>query len=363
MAVQDPPLFLQSDAHPAKHFRQLIAAAFGLDLSTSHSGVVIGQDDLLVTEKSGTPNMSVDVAKGRMVVPGTEANDQSSYLVTNAATVNVVIATADATNPRNDLVYVQVRDAGGGYSGSDNDCRIAVATGTPAASPADPSLPVNAYTLARVVVPANDTAITDSQITDGRRYASALGGITVCTSTSRPSGVKLRRGLFAYETDTKRIIMYDGTGWIKWSTQWETYTPTLTNLTLGNGTRTAAFRLDGGVCWVRFGFVTGSSSAVGTDPTISLPFTAADPDGRVAAAAEVTGNVWLLDQGTANFDGIVRLNATTSFDLLARRQHAGGTYIDYQAVSATVPFTWTPANADKMFVSPFRYQLASAYDG
>jgi hypothetical protein len=53
---------------------------------------------------------------------------------------------------------------------------------------------------------------------------------------------------------------------------WVSYTPTLTNLTVGNGTLSAKYMRQSKICTVRFVFTFGTTSSMGTDPTLSLPF-------------------------------------------------------------------------------------------
>jgi hypothetical protein len=169
------PMHLQANDYEAKQDRRLMSALLGyarfadLSPSTTLSNAAHGVCEaghLKVTEKSGTPNMSVDVAAGAAFIAGTNASDQGCYFVENDATANVTIATADGTNPRIDVIVARVRDAA--YSGADNDLLLTVVQGTPAASPAVPSLPDDCIALAQVSVPALDTAITNSQITDLR---------------------------------------------------------------------------------------------------------------------------------------------------------------------------------------------------
>lgn len=54
-------------------------------------------------------------------------------------------------------------------------------------------------------------------------------------------------------------------------TAWTSYTPTLTNLTLGNGTVTATYKQVGKTVFFRIEFLLGSSSAVGTTPSFTPP--------------------------------------------------------------------------------------------
>jgi hypothetical protein len=158
----------------ADEFRLMLQHLLG-DAATSSpaSAGVVGATSLKVTEKSSTPNMSVDIAAGWVFIKGTETSPSGIYAVYNDATVNVTAAAADATNPRKDLVICRVRDSQ--YSGASDDAQLVYVAGTPAASPVEPDLDALGYenyaVLALVAVPALDTAITNSQITD-RRTAS-----------------------------------------------------------------------------------------------------------------------------------------------------------------------------------------------
>lgn len=169
---------------------------------------VAGDEDLLV-EANGTPNMSVNVNPGLAIVKGTQSLSQGAYVVGADAVENLTIAAADGTNPRNDLVWIRVRDSE--ESGTDDDCLLGVTTGTPAGSPSDPTPPANSLVLARVVVPAGASQIVSGNITDLRTNAFALGGVCYCTSTSLPDPARV--GQIAYEIDQDRVRVYDGTNW------------------------------------------------------------------------------------------------------------------------------------------------------
>lgn len=164
------PVWLQGGNYDASEDRILISALLGAGhWSTTEDLSGVTTYDALKVSANGTPNMSVNVAAGLAIVKGTEATGQGYYIAGNDAGVNRAIAAADNTNARHDIVYLAVRDAQ--YSGSDSDCVIGVATGIPAAVPADPDIPENAIPLARVVVQANASSITSGNITD-RRVAS-----------------------------------------------------------------------------------------------------------------------------------------------------------------------------------------------
>lgn len=191
MAAVSPPYVVQALSHPADVFRRVIRASAGAGILRS--------GDLVVTA-NGTPNMTVNVAAGEAVLPGTEnALSQGSYLVQNDATVNLAIAAADPTNPRNDLVVAKVQDAA--YSGATNAWTLAVVTGTPAASPLDPAAPANSLILARVRVNPAATSIVAGNITD-LRAASSVG---VGTTSPLPAGsVGPRTGIHIQDDSSLR---------------------------------------------------------------------------------------------------------------------------------------------------------------
>ncbi len=212
MAARNPPLWLQAGSHPATNDRLLLEALMAPPPAVvSGAGYgIVAPGDMAVTQ-NGTPNMSVNVAAGKAFVDGTENANQGAYLCVNDATVNLAISASSPTNPRKDLVVAKVQDAE--WSGATNSWSLAVVTGTPAASPAEPAVPANAIVLALVDVAANATSITNANITDRRRRASALGGTVVCTSTTRPTTPL--EGLEIFETDTKRLLVYTGGAWVQ----------------------------------------------------------------------------------------------------------------------------------------------------
>lgn len=210
----------------ARHLRRINERLKGWDIRTAGGLATTGTanggvaryfgsattGDLSVQQRGAGANMSVDVLLGMALVGGTESAHQGDYAVYNDATVNVVISAADAVNPRIDIIVVRVRDTE--YSGGTDNATIEVVTGTPAGVPAEPTIPANCLSLARVDVAALAGSITNANITDRRRALSSLGGLTQCTSATRPS-VNLRETMAIGETDTDRLAHYDGSAWIR----------------------------------------------------------------------------------------------------------------------------------------------------
>jgi hypothetical protein len=109
------------------------------------------------------------------------------------------------------------------------------------------------------------------------------------------------------------------------------YTPTLTNITQGNGTLSARYVLINNFVHYEGKFTFGSTSAITGTPEIALPFVAAQ-------SFQVTGNVVYADSGTATYMGFPLSVGTTTAILFI--QNFATAYGSEVAVSATVPFTW-----------------------
>ena len=158
MALHTPPSWLQNGSHPAENDRLSMQALY------STTGT-IGSSSLAVSQ-SATPGMSVQIASGWAAIVGTTQANMGVYVAYNDAAATAAIATANATNPRIDLVCLTVNDAY--YTGSTNNVVINVVTGTAASSPTVPATPANSIALAKVAVAANATSIVNANITDLR---------------------------------------------------------------------------------------------------------------------------------------------------------------------------------------------------
>lgn len=181
MALIDPPLYMQTDAHPARSFRALITETWDegvMDLTAFQ-----------VAQDSGGASFYVDVSAGRAVVQGDSAGLQGNYMVTNDALINdsVLVSSAPVSNSRYDLIVLEVLDSTEDGGGSDL-ARIRVIAGTPAASPTVPATPNTAIPLARIgPITPSTTTITTSIITDLRPLAGRRDSPGVMIDTAGPT--------------------------------------------------------------------------------------------------------------------------------------------------------------------------------
>lgn len=149
-----------------------------------------------VIQRAAGANMTVDVASSvgnGAIVTGDSVTAQGKYFVPpTAADVNVDIAAADVSNPRNDLVVLEVKDDQHDASGL-NLARVRVITGTPNASAVGtdapgangtPALPSSCLLLAVVTVTAGATSVTTAMLNDRRQSAHTYNRLGLATLTT-----------------------------------------------------------------------------------------------------------------------------------------------------------------------------------
>lgn len=203
------PLWTQGGSTSAEEDRALIAVALPIP------GVALSTD--LAVAQHGTPNMSVDVAAGRVVIAGTESALQSRYIGWLDATQNVVISAADATNGRIDLIVARIKDAQ--YSGASNTFTVEAVTGTPSVSPAVPAAPADSYILAQIAVAATVTTIVTANITDKRNGTGDSFPIVTAT-TLYPASPFVGLGVYRKTNDGNEGPEFWNTAAAAWRKPW-----------------------------------------------------------------------------------------------------------------------------------------------
>lgn len=114
------------------------------------------------------------------------------------------------------------------------------------------------------------------------------------------------------------------------------FTPSWTNITVGNGTSQGYYTLIGKLVLFRAEIVFGSTSAMGSGPALALPI----PASRAPVASQI--DVMILDSGTGAFRGNVDPATPTTTSVGTLLVHsANGTYVGVAQMSSTIPMTWT----------------------
>lgn len=141
-------------------------------------------------------------------------------------------------------------------------------------------------------------------------------------------------GQRGYVTATGITYWWTGSAWKAWESDWITYAPTITGVTLGTGSTTEyRYRYVQGVVEIDYSIRLGTGGAFTAQPTMTLPVTARalrcndmEYDGK-SSACNAAGNIYpiaVLASGAST--SIVKFWSTT----------AGA----YAAISATAPHTW-----------------------
>ena len=129
---------------------------------------------------------------------------------------------------------------------------------------------------------------------------------------------------------------------------WTSFTPTITNVVVGNGTHASKYLQVGRLVIASFDFTFGSTSSISGAPVFSLPVAA------LAGAGFITSQCVFLDAGTNRYAGMCELDASTQ--VVCQSLLTNESYGRAAAPNATNPFVWT--TSDRINVG-IVYQSAS----
>lgn len=224
-------------------------------------------------------------------------------------------------------------------------------------------------------VPPNDAAIRAAIPTGSLKFYCVIGYVTiaqgagsvttgnyyknpallhtqvVANATARAMIIPVE-GMQVYQLDDDAKYVYTGSEWLAFDTKWQTYTPTLTNLTLGSGTSVGKYKRSGKDCEIDYVFTLGAGSAVGSNPEVTLPFNRVASGYGTDFLQPAIGNAVIVDEASAAFSGSVT-TSQTKFRMYAHT--ASGTYTALAAITATVPITF--GSTDQLGAR-FKYQMA-----
>jgi hypothetical protein len=152
--------------------------------------------------------------------------------------------------------------------------------------------------------------------------------IVTCTAATRPSHVEGRR---IFETDSNKEYISDGSTWrLAGGSGWTSFTPSWSNLTVGNATQSGEYRYADGGMWVKVQLTFGSTTSMTGNVTMTVPNSETARAGAIGA-----GTAIYQDTGTRVFIGAARIpgSATTISFFHTESGNTG-------QVNATNPMTW-----------------------
>lgn len=136
---------------------------------------------------------------------------------------------------------------------------------------------------------------------------------------------------------------------------WTSYTPTLTNITLGSGGTVDGYYVQAGkFVWVDIVAVLGSSGfSVSNNPEFGLPNSTTFASYYTANLSTV-GSALVVDQAAlTRYQGYARVQSSST--VAVGLANVTGAYVATSGVTSTVPFTWGAADEFRLH---FWYQAA-----
>jgi hypothetical protein len=135
-------------------------------------------------------------------------------------------------------------------------------------------------------------------------------------------------GMVAVLTGDDLMMIRTGSAWVEYGRYgaWESFTPTWTNLTVGNGTVVTNYVRIGSMVTYTGKIDIGSTTSVGGFVSVTLPVTAED--------SFMSGSARFSDDGTRNYTGSVSIQSGRT-SLAFTHSESGG----FGSWNATNPFT------------------------
>jgi hypothetical protein len=135
---------------------------------------------------------------------------------------------------------------------------------------------------------------------------------------------------------------------------WTSFTPTWTNLTVGNATQNSAYIAAGKLHIVRIALTWGSTTSMSGVPEFTLPNGVSFHSSYYSTAIVGYGALEDDNPGT-DYTGVVMRSGATAARGRFLCEQVNATYAAAAGISATVPFTW--ATGDNIF-AVFTFEAA-----
>lgn len=133
----------------------------------------------------------------------------------------------------------------------------------------------------------------------------------------------------------KHLLTGNGADW-----DWDTWSPTFTNLTVGNGTVVAKYITIGKFVFFYISVTFGSTSSMSAAPYFTLPVNAS-ADYVTSGGKVRLFNCQLSEDGASDYGGYGLLDGSPGTHTCEFVVYlASGTYLAGAQVNSTVPFTW-----------------------
>jgi hypothetical protein len=208
--------FLQPDGVPitAQAERQGSAALYGGGADRrlgGRSGFRVDTPSNILTATSTTWTLTPCSAQ---IDPGATTH-QGMYGWATDANVTGSVTAADATNPRKDIVYIQINDSTAGDGSGATTANVSYLAGTPApvgeGTPAAPTLPARSFLVGTISVPVSGGG-SPTVVLNPARFVAA-GGVLPVSSQTEMDALTPYKGMEVYRSDLDLFCRYNGAAW------------------------------------------------------------------------------------------------------------------------------------------------------
>lgn len=316
-AVSGAPAFTGRNLRDA--LSVLLSAATSARPMGCLSGVRVGTPSSIVTATATTWTVTPHAG----AIDAETANVAGGYLYAFDANKTGSIAAADGTNPRIDLISVQVSDPAEGDGTASPIVDVVYTVGTPGASPSAPATPARSLALAQITVPP--TGGGSPSVTWVAPAAVAAGGILPAGSSSQypPTPYKGQ-----YVDDASLGLMrWDGSEWQEFGLGGDTGWLTLPVGASYNTASTAQMRLKDGTVRMR-GFVklnsgasfpTNSTVAVINAGGLPLAFRPPSQANFILSGSNVAAAVRCIINGDGSMSFVTQATSGSYVDMVGAR--------------------------------------------
>lgn len=200
-----------SPAYTAQQERQALSALLGGGSPRALgavSGFRVGTQPSVVSVTSTTWTVNPCSA----IIDPVASTTQGAYRWSTDVAVTGAVTAANATNPRKDILYIQVNDASAGDGSGARNANILYLAGTPAASPVPPALPARSFLVATISVPTAGGG--SPTIAFNATYSVAAGAILPVSSQAVRDALTPYDGLAVWRTDLDQVQIYSGSAWL-----------------------------------------------------------------------------------------------------------------------------------------------------
>jgi hypothetical protein len=198
-------------AYTAQNTRQALSALMGGGSGRAlgaRSGWRPGTPDTVVAVTSTTWTLHACSA----IIDAQSSTTQGAYEWASDADITGSVTAADATNPRTDILYIQINDSSAGDGSGALNGNVYYLAGTPATTPAAPALPARSFLVATISVPKVGGG--NPTIALNHAFFAAAGAPQQVYSQAERDALTIYPGLSVERMDLGGAIeVYDGTRW------------------------------------------------------------------------------------------------------------------------------------------------------